>query len=148
MGVVKDSKYTSVDEDPIPMAYYPYTQRGGISHLEVEVRTSGAAALSSVAGAVRAMDPNLPLENPMAQQAVFEQSYSQPTDVFRLSAFFGLLAALLVAVGLYGTLAYGWRAARLRSASGWRSAPSASRFWHADSRELCRLRWLDSHSDF
>jgi predicted permease len=126
VGVVKDSKYTSVDEDPIPMAYYPYTQRGGISHLEVEVRTSGAAALSSVAGAVRALDPNLPLENPMAQQAVFEQSYSQPKMFSRLSAFFGLLAALLVAVGLYGTLAY--RLARRTAEIGVRMALGAQRF--------------------
>jgi len=39
VGVVKDSKYRSVDEEPIPMAYYPYTQVSGVSHLEVEVRT-------------------------------------------------------------------------------------------------------------
>ena len=108
VGVVKDSKYTSVDESPIPMAYYPYTQMGGVTHLEVEVRVRGAgmAVLPSVAAAVRVLDPNLPLENPMTQQAVFESSYSQQTMFSRLSAFFGLLAALLLAIGLYGTLAY------------------------------------------
>ena len=108
VGVVKDSKYTSVDEDPIPMAYYPYTQANGVSHLEVEVRVKGetTAMLPSIEGAVRALDPNLPLENPMTQQAVFEKSYAQQAMFSRLAAFFGLLAALLVAVGLYGTLSY------------------------------------------
>jgi ABC-type antimicrobial peptide transport system permease subunit len=108
VGVVKDSKYTSVDENPIPMAYYPYTQTKGLSHLEVEVRFSGnsAAVLPSIERAVHAIDPNLPLEIPMTQQAVFEQSYSGAQMFSRLSAFFGLLAAFLVAIGLYGTLAY------------------------------------------
>jgi len=108
VGVVKDSKYTSVDENPIPMAYYPYTQTKGLSHLEVEVRFSGnsIAVLPSIERAVHVIDPNLPLEIPMTQQAVFEQSYSGAQMFSRLSAFFGLLAAFLVAIGLYGTLAY------------------------------------------
>jgi len=125
VGVAKDSKYTRVDEKPIPMAYYPWTQIRGITHLEVELRVTGAAAalLPSIAAAVRALDPNLPLENPMTQEAVFEQSYSEQRMFSRLSAFFGILAALLVAIGLYGTLAY--RLARRTSEIGVRMAVGA-----------------------
>jgi predicted permease len=108
VGVVKDSKYTSVDEPPMAMAYYPYTQMHELGHLEIELRVAGMseAILPSIARAVQEVDPNLPLENPMTQQAVFEHSYSDAQLFSRLAAFFGLLAAFLVAIGLYGNLAY------------------------------------------
>jgi predicted permease len=127
VGVVKDSKYTRVNEDPIPMAYYPCMQVEGVNHLEVEVRVAGtlAAGLPSIERTVHAMDPNLPLENPMMQQAVFEQSYSQQRMFSRLSLFFGFLAAFLVAIGLYGTLAF--RLGRRTAEIGVRMAVGAQR---------------------
>jgi predicted permease len=108
IGVAKDSKYTGAGESPRAMAYYAYTQARGVGHMEVEVRTSGhpTALLPSIQRAVQGLDPDLPLENPMAQQAVFEHSYQAEQMFSRLSSFFGLLAAFLVAIGLYGTLSY------------------------------------------
>jgi predicted permease len=125
VGIVKDSKYTSVDEKPIPMAYYPSTQSGGLGHQEVELRVSGGGTelLPSIQRALHAIDPNLPLETPMTQEAVFQKSYSQQRMFSRLSAFFGLLAAFLVAIGLYGTLSY--RVARRTSEIGVRVAVGA-----------------------
>jgi len=108
VGVVADSKYTSVDEPPMPMAWFPYTQFDGISEVHVELRTSRdpASLLPEVRQAMLQFAPDLPLLQPMTQQEQFERSYAQGRLLARLSIFFGLLAALLVATGLYGTLAY------------------------------------------
>jgi ABC-type antimicrobial peptide transport system permease subunit len=88
----------------------PYTQiRGsGAGAMEVEMRVAGdpLAALPNAARVVRDMNPNLPLRDPMTQQEQFEESISGKRLFSRLAVFFGLLAGLLVATGLYGTLAY------------------------------------------
>jgi hypothetical protein len=73
-----------------------------------ELRTQGVPAglLSAVRKAVHDFGPDLPLLQPTTQLDQFKESYSQERMIARLSMFFGLLAALLVPTGLYGTLAY------------------------------------------
>ena len=128
VGVVKDSKYRGVSEEPTPMAYYPALQKlegGETFHIEVRSDERPLALLPTLAKAVHQIDPNAPLEEPVTQQAEFEMSYSQPAMFARLAGFFGALAALLVATGLYGTLAY--RTNRRTTEIGMRMALGAQR---------------------
>jgi predicted permease len=108
VGVVKDHKYRSIDEEPIPMAWYMYAQIPitGKMHVELRVRGQPLAILPAARKAVQQMNPNLPLIQPMTQQAQYELTISQQLLFARLAGFFGLLAVLLVATGLYGTLTY------------------------------------------
>ena len=108
VGVVADSKYTDVRENPRPMAYFPYTQIKGNATLHFEVRTAGDpdAWMATVRRAVNDYSPGLALLQPQTQQAEFDRNFSDQRIFFRLSLFFGVLAAFLVATGLYGTLAY------------------------------------------
>ncbi len=109
VGVVRDNKYASTDEDPMPMAWYGYQQGNIIGrNMDVEVRASGdpMAFLTAARRIVHSLDPNAPLDKPQLLQTGFEETYLMPALFARLAVFFGALAALLVAVGLYGTLAY------------------------------------------
>ena len=108
VGVVKDHKYRSIEETPIPMAWYMYDQIPVIGQMSVEMRVRGEplAILPTVQKVVAQMDPNLVLIQPTTQRAQYDSTISQQVLFARLSEFFGLLAILLVATGLYGTMAY------------------------------------------
>jgi ABC-type antimicrobial peptide transport system permease subunit len=125
--VVRDSKYTTVSEDPMPMAWYPAMQSADLSSTNVEVRTRGdaMALLPDMGKAVAELYPTVPLEQPMTQQAQFDKSYEQQRMFAALGGFFGVLAALLVATGLYGT--HSFRVNRRRTEIGIRMALGATR---------------------
>jgi len=108
VGVVKDHKFRSIDETPIPMAWYMYAQIPVIGSMNVELRVHGdpLAILPSARKVVQQMDPNLPLIKPITQRAQFDTTISQQILFARLAGCFGILAVVLVATGLYGTLAY------------------------------------------
>ena len=114
IGVAADSKYTRVGEEPIPMVYFNYSAGGSystvgsISDMHVELHTTGdpEALVPSVRAVLKELDPNVPMQKPMTQRAQFDESYSEARLFARLAMFFGIIAILLVATGLYGTLAY------------------------------------------
>jgi len=108
VGVVKDHKYRSIEEEPIPMAWYMYAQipMTGAMHVEMRVHGEPLAILPAARKALQEMNPNLPLIRPMTQRAQYDLTISGQVLFARLAGFFGFLAVVLVAAGLYGTLAY------------------------------------------
>ncbi len=128
IGVVANHKYRSMTEDPIPMAWWDYAQGPGEGEMTVEMRVRGADALAilpSVRKVVAQMDANAPLIEPMLQREQYETTISQQLLFARLAEFFGLLAIVLVATGLYGTLSY--RVNRRTAEIGVRMAVGAGR---------------------
>ncbi|MBV9296175.1 MAG: ABC transporter permease [Acidobacteriaceae bacterium] len=112
VGVVGNSKSWGVrDEDP--MAYFPITQvlsvKGELfSWMTVEMRTVGKPlrSLPAVRGVLRRLNPDLTPIRPATQEQQFASSISQERLLARLAFCFGLMGVILVATGLYGTLAY------------------------------------------
>ena len=127
VGVVRDSKYTRVNEKPAPMAYYSVMQSPDMGTMHIEVRTHGDAMsmLPAMRKTIATISPTVALEHPMTQQAQFDKSYEQQRMFGALGGFFGVLAALLVATGLYGT--HSFRVSRRKAEIGIRIALGASR---------------------
>jgi ABC-type antimicrobial peptide transport system permease subunit len=95
--------------------------------MHIEVRTHGDAIsmFPAMRKAIAALYPAVALEQPMTQQAQFDKSYEQQRMFAALGGFFGMLAALLVATGLYGT--HSFRVNRRKKEIGIRMALGASR---------------------
>jgi putative ABC transport system permease protein len=107
VGVVADTRRTGYDAAVRPETYLPLAQSATAS-LQMVVRTGGdpTAAAPVLRSAVRAVDPQVPLwqVGPLEDQ-LRELTAQRRFNTVLLSAF-GLVAAALAAVGIYGLLAY------------------------------------------
>jgi len=113
VGVVKDilTEFRDEEYNRSPRAaYIPFTQAPPTmtGQAVIEVRT--AASAREMAGAIReaaqALDKNLPVGTVQTQDEVVSRSLGEARSLSGLTAFFGLAALLLAAIGLYGTMAY------------------------------------------
>jgi len=108
VGVVRDSKHADLREDPEAFAYYPYVQHESIIGMNIYVRTSQepSALGSALRAVVRQADPDLPVFDMKTVDQQIDEDVFAERLVAMLSTFFGALATLLAAIGLYGVMAY------------------------------------------
>jgi putative ABC transport system permease protein len=110
VGVAADAVYATL-RDPVPATiYFPLAQLRSAppASLTLSVRSERGSPVPltrSVAAAIGAVNPDLALTfRPLADQ--IDASFSQERVVAMLSAFFGGLALLLAAIGLFGITSY------------------------------------------
>jgi predicted permease len=107
IGVVKDVKYNSLDENPQPGDYLPYTQN--VRYLkDFAVRYVGdsAAIISAIGQAIHDVDHTLPISGVMTLDEQVARSVTNQRLLAQLSTFFALLAIFLSCVGIYGLMSY------------------------------------------
>jgi predicted permease len=107
VGIVADSKYSSINERPLAQLFFPMA-RSEVSTLRLFVKAAGdpGPIVADVRNAIRGIDATLPVYdartlNEHMQIAVFAQRMAA-----NLLGAMGVLALLLAAIGLYGVMAY------------------------------------------
>ena len=109
VGVVADTKYRSQREPIQPLLYTPWQQEAtDIGGMHFALRTTGnpTALADKVRAVVRELDSNLPVTDVGTQSARAQATLGQERLYARLLSFFGVLALVLAAIGLFGVLAY------------------------------------------
>jgi len=106
VGVIRNERVASLQDPERPVAYAPMAQQP-IRWIKLLVRTRGdlSAAMRDVRGAVRQLDPRLPLSAMRTMAEVKERSLTGTTQSTWAIGVFAGVAALLAAFGLYGVLA-------------------------------------------
>jgi predicted permease len=108
VGVVENAKYGDLRTDPM-VIYRAFAQtEGTIGSTSFEVRTAGdpTASVPTIRTAVHEVDPNLALTGVKTQTEIMTEALAQERWLAQLSGFFGCLALVLAAIGLYGLMAY------------------------------------------
>lgn len=107
IGVVKNTVFANIGEEPQPVVYLPMTQDYSPA-ATIQVRTTGRpeSVISSVRAQIQSLDPNLAITNVQTVQEIVGQGLWAPRMGAALLTVFGGLALLLAAVGVYGVLSY------------------------------------------
>src|SRR5207302_2833743 len=107
IGLVRDARVSSVQEAPVPMAYYFLPQMMAPAEA-MEVRTAADPrwSVEEVRKVVTDVDPNLPIRSVTTLSDQVNENVTQERLVAFLTFVFGGLALGLACFGLYGVMSY------------------------------------------
>jgi putative ABC transport system permease protein len=108
VGVVKDSKYQDMHEEYLSFMYFPATQEekpGPYDQIVVRSSLPLTSLIGSLKETIGNVNPGIALDFRVMKTRIHE-SLLQDELMATLSGFFGFLAALLAAIGLYGVISY------------------------------------------
>jgi predicted permease len=108
VGVVQDARYLDLRESTPNMAYHPMVAFPDEAVSSLEMRTAGdpAALVATVERAIRESVPELPVVDILPFSQRVARAATAERLVAQLTRAFSMLAVILAAVGLYGTLSY------------------------------------------
>jgi predicted permease len=108
VGVVRDTKYSRMNEKIERQAYFPYLQNTGADQMTAYVRTplGPEQMFPAIRAVVRKLDANLPVYQMKTEEQQRDDSLAVERLSASLSGAFGALATVLAAIGIYGVMAF------------------------------------------
>ena len=107
IGVVKDVKYNSLDEEQQPGDYLPFSQNVRLlNEFEVRYSSDTGAMVAAIREAIHDVDYTLPVSDVTTLDEQVTRSITNQRLVAQLSSFFGVLAVFLSCIGIYGLMSY------------------------------------------
>jgi predicted permease len=108
IGIVKNAKYSDMDERPTFIDYVSYVQRpsGYLGDFTVRYTGDFHAAADAVQQTIHSVDRSLPISFVTTLDKQVALSMTNQRVVAQLSIFFGLLAVFLSCIGIYGLMSY------------------------------------------
>ena len=109
IGVIKNAKFTGLDEGILMAAYLPFTQAPGF-YGNFAVRYAPGAnrqeIISRTRRAIAEIDSNILVNSVGSLEEQVDDSIATRSLIAQLSSFFGILAVFLACIGIYGLLSY------------------------------------------
>jgi predicted permease len=107
IGVVRNSSYTSVKDEPYPVVYFAAMQGRASQRARLVIRSqlAPASATAAVTAALAGLDRRIEVKYAV-MPTMIRDTLVQDRLLAALSGGFGALATLLTMVGLYGLIAY------------------------------------------
>jgi len=108
VGVTGDNKFQDMHEEFLPFMYFPATQQekpGPDDQILIRSSLPLTSLMASLRETIAGVNPGIDLEFRVLKTRIHD-SLLQDELMATLSGFFGFLAALLAAIGLYGVISY------------------------------------------
>jgi predicted permease len=108
VGVVADSKHSSVRSNPGRYVYLAFAQQSRVGEMTFYARGAGdtGALMNAIRDRVRRLDAAVPVVEMKTLQAQIDDNIGNDRLLTSLAIAFAVLAALLAAMGIYGVMAY------------------------------------------
>jgi len=108
--MVRDSHYSAVRQDPIPLFFRPWRQNSRIAgFLSFYVRTDlpPKQIVPQIRAVMRSIDPDVPLVDLRTLEDQVHYNIRNDEFIIWLASAFAVLATALAMLGLYGIMAHG-----------------------------------------
>jgi putative ABC transport system permease protein len=108
IGLVRNTKYFDLREDPQSIVYTAktqYTTPGTDAQIIVRSRAGLVGLISAIKSAAESVNPNMDISF-FTLRTTIDESLLRDRLMARLSGFFAVLAVVLAVIGLYGVISY------------------------------------------